>query len=60
MKARVIKGFRDKYTKEKYEEGTIIDVTKKRYKEILKVDKLVEEVIEEESEENGEEQEETE
>lgn len=47
MKARVLKNFRDKYNKDKhYKVGEEIEMTKKRYNEILKVDKLVEEITE--------------
>ena len=51
MKAKVLKRFKDKYTEEIHEAGDIITVTKKRFKEILEVDALVEEVIEETTEE---------
>lgn len=51
MKAKVLKRFKDKYTGEIYEAGDVITVTKKRFKEILEVDVLVEEVIEETTEE---------
>ena len=47
MKAKVLKRFRDKYSNEIYEVGDVLTVTKKRFKEILEVDVLVEEVIEE-------------
>ena len=43
MKYQVIKAFRDKYTNEIYEVGTILELTKKRANEILKVDKYIEE-----------------
>lgn len=51
MKAKVLKRFKDKYTGEIHEAGDIITVTKKRFKEILEVDVLVEEVTEETTEE---------
>ena len=34
MKAKVLRKFRDKYTKEIYETGQIIDITHERYEEI--------------------------
>ena len=34
MKVKVLKKFRDKYTKELYTKGQIIDVTNERYEEI--------------------------
>lgn len=47
MKVRVLKNFRDKYDKNKhYKVGEEIEITKKRFNEILKVDKLVEEIKE--------------
>jgi hypothetical protein len=36
MKVKVIKAFTDKHTKVKYAEGDIIDVTLKRFNEIIK------------------------
>ena len=51
MKAKVLKRFKDKYSGEIHEAGDIITVTKKRFKEILEVDVLVEEVTEETTEE---------
>lgn len=50
MKVKVLKPFRDKVTGEMHKEGEVFTCTKKRYNEILSVDKLVEE-IKEESEE---------
>lgn len=48
MRYIVLKEFTDKYDKSvKYESGKIYEFTKKRAKEILKVDKLIEEVQEE-------------
>lgn len=48
MKYIVLKNFTDKYDKSiKYETGKIYEFTKKRAKEILKVDKLIEEVQDE-------------
>lgn len=47
MKAKVLKRFRDKYSGEIYEVGEVLTITKKRFKEILEVDALVEEVTEE-------------
>lgn len=46
MKYQVIKPFRDKNTGEIYEVGTILELTKKRANEILKVDKFIEEIEE--------------
>ena len=34
MKVKVLRKFRDKYTKQVYEKGQIIEVTKERYEEI--------------------------
>lgn len=34
MKVRVVKKFRDKYTKELYKKGQIIEVSNERYEEI--------------------------
>lgn len=47
MKVRVLKLFQDKYTKEWYKPNQEIEISKERFNEILKVDKLVEEVKEE-------------
>lgn len=44
MKVKVLKKFRDKNTGEMYEEGQVIEVTKKRHDEILTVGKLIEAV----------------
>jgi hypothetical protein len=44
MKAKVLKDFKDKYSGEVYKKGTILNIAKKRYEEILKVAPLVEEV----------------
>lgn len=46
MKVRVIKSFRDKYTKKVYKADDIIEVSEERFDEILSVDKLVEKVTE--------------
>lgn len=46
MKYIVIKKFTDKYTGEKYSEGRVLELTKKRANEILKVDKLIEKIEE--------------
>lgn len=47
MKVKVLQDFRDKYDKNKhYKIGDEIEITKKRYKEILEVGQLVEEVKE--------------
>lgn len=54
MKAKVLKPFRDKVTGELHKVGDIISCTKKRYNEILLVDKLIEE-IEEKNAENEDE-----
>ena len=43
MKYQVIKKFKDKYSGEIYEVGSILEITKKRAKEILSVNKLIEE-----------------
>ena len=51
MKAKVLKRFKDKHTGEVYKAGDIITITKKRFKEILEVDALVEEFTEETTEE---------
>lgn len=51
MKAKVLKRFKDKHTGEVYNAGDIITITKKRFKEILEVDVLVEEFTEETTEE---------
>lgn len=47
MKVKVLKKFIDKHTGEVYQVGDELNITKKRYKEILSVDKLVEEIVEE-------------
>lgn len=52
MKYRVIKRCKDKYTKEIYKVGTILELTKKRATEILKAGKFIE--IYEEPEEDSE------
>ena len=49
MKVKVLKKFIDKYNGTVYQVGDFLNITKKRYNEILSVDKLVEEVIEEEN-----------
>lgn len=46
MKVKVLKKFRDKYTKKIYKVDSVIEITKERFEEILKVDKLVEMVAE--------------
>lgn len=47
MKYLVIKNFTDKYDKSiKYKVGDIVEFTKKRANEILKVDKLIEKIEE--------------
>lgn len=48
MKVKVLRRFRDKYTKKIYEKGKIIEVTKERYEEInsTSFNVLVEEVKE--------------
>lgn len=45
MKVRIIKEFFDKYTGEKYEVGTVIDITKERLAEIETVSKLLVEKV---------------
>lgn len=54
MKAKVLKRFKDKHNGAIYESGDIITITKKRFAEILKVDKLVEEISETDAEESAE------
>lgn len=51
MKAKVTKKFRDKYTGEIHKVGDIINISKKRFKEILTVGNFVEEIETEEVEE---------
>lgn len=46
MKVKVLERFRDKHTLEIYEAGKVMNMTEKRFKEILAVGQLVEEVIE--------------
>lgn len=46
MKYEIIKPFTDKYSKEIYKVGEVIDITQKRAKEILKVDELIKKVEE--------------
>lgn len=41
MKYKVVKEFTDKYTKEKYPVGKILELTEERANEILSVDKLI-------------------
>lgn len=53
MKVRVLIKFTDKYTREKYRVGDIIEVNGERYAEILKKGKLVEKVIDEPQKEVG-------
>lgn len=48
MKVKVLESFRDKHTGKNYKVGEVINVTKKRFNEILTVGKLVEEVEPEE------------
>ena len=50
MKAKVIKKFRDKKTKEIRKTGEIFEVSKKRFEEILAVGPFVEEYKEEPAE----------
>ena len=47
MKVKVLKRFIDKHNGKVYEAGDVLTITKKRYAEILTVDKLVEEIPEE-------------
>lgn len=51
MKYVVLKPFTDKYDKTQYNVGDTLDITKKRAKEILSVDTLIEEVKDETVEE---------
>lgn len=44
MKAKVLRTFKDKHTKELYEKGSTITVSKERFKEILTVGPYVEAV----------------
>ena len=44
MNYKVIKSFTDKYTKEKYAVGDVLELTEKRAKEILSVGKLIEKI----------------
>lgn len=41
MKYKVIEGFRDKYTNQRYKIGDVIEITEERAKEILSKDKLI-------------------
>lgn len=54
MKAKVIRTFRDKHTNELRVEGEIINITKKRYEEILKTAPLVTEHKEEKADKAAE------
>lgn len=47
MKVKVIQGFRDRYTNERYLPGKILDMKEERIKEVLEKGKLVEEIKEE-------------
>lgn len=47
MKVKVLKKFIDKHNGNVYQVGDVLNITKKRYNEILAVDKLVEEITEE-------------
>lgn len=51
MKLKVVKAFHDKETDELYKVGSIIEVTEKRGKEILKSKLEVAELVEEEKKE---------
>lgn len=46
MKVKVLKRFKDKHTQDIHKVGDVLDVTKKRYEEILTKGKLVEEIVE--------------
>ena len=46
MKAKVLQLFKDKHTGELYAEGAIINISKERYEEILRVAPLVEAIPE--------------
>lgn len=50
MKVKVLKRFKDKHTNQIHKVGDMLDVTKKRYEEILTKGKLVEEIDEEPAE----------
>lgn len=54
MKVKVLKRFRDKHSNEIHKVGDILDITKKRYNEILKVDKLIEKVEDDQEEKEEE------
>lgn len=55
MKYEVISVFKDKNTKEIYEKGTILELTKKRANEILKVGELITPYVEPETGKGSEE-----
>lgn len=44
MRVIVLRSFKDKHTGEIHKKGDALTISKKRYEEILSVDKLVEEV----------------
>lgn len=46
MKAKVLISFRDKETKKECKKGDVIEITEKRFNEIRKAGKLVEEIKE--------------
>lgn len=48
MRVQVLTDFVDKYTKEYYKTGDILEITSERYSDILKTDVFVKPVIEEE------------
>jgi hypothetical protein len=50
MKAKVLKRFKDKHSGEIYNAGDVITISKKRYDEILEVDRLVEKIAPEKEE----------
>lgn len=47
MKVRVLRDFRDKHTRKLHKAGTVLNIKKDRFDEILTVGKLVEEIKEE-------------
>lgn len=47
MKVKVLERFKDKYTGKVHEADKVMEVTKKRFEEILSVGNYVEEIVEE-------------
>ncbi len=48
MNAKVVKEFRDKYTGQTYKPNTVLEITERRFAEILTVGKFVEKIEEDE------------